>query len=140
MSVIWIYDFAVNYSVKTQLELILVAVIKGLRESLLLTVDNILVLISTSARIETPALKMPFVEIEKEVTSAFVILDSKVKHVRILMNALITKPCAISTLIVLILQEVSSVHARQVSLVQVNNVKRANVRTRFAPITRDARP
>ena len=43
-SVIWIYDFVVNYSVKIRSELILVVAVKASRKLLLLTIENIHVL------------------------------------------------------------------------------------------------
>ena len=45
-SVIWIYDFVVNSSVKIRLELILVAVVKASKQSLLIIVKNMHVLTS----------------------------------------------------------------------------------------------
>ena len=135
MSVTWIFDFVADYSVTTQLGLILVVAVKDLAWSSLISKQHVLT--SMNARIEILAPKMLFVKIEKEVISALVILDLKGKHVRTLMNALSTTRRAMKTLIVTILQEAFDALVVKVFLVQARSVQRVNVRTRFVPKTRD---
>ena len=137
-SVIWTYAFVVNYSVKIQLALILVVAVKDTRKSCRVT--SISVSILMNAKMRELVLEVQFAGIWTEITIALVTLGLQVKHVRILTSVLSATRHVMLTLIVTIRQEASNVLVEKVFSEQVKNVRRASVRIRCAPKTRDVRP